>query len=262
MRTSPSITQVEKNAYTAFCQQHNILNDESPAAIQNGEHIGGYVAGTWGEDLTEQTLTVALEKLRDRLTFIPAEQVECAEILAKLDQGQRDAVASWLSRQSRLETEGPKGFSNVSVLVAWLLNRRYSVDASGLDMALGNAQNSGHRKIWWKDSTKKESREYVHGRPNHAFNQEPKTKAAAASQEYVNGRKNHAYTPPEEAQRVAAQPVDSWQQIIDIQMKQWVTPSQQVKLENELSAGVAAGRSRRDISSSLAALIRDQQKGR
>src|ERR1700689_1936367 len=104
-RTSPNITQVEKDAYNAFCQQHHILNDETPMAIENGKHIGGYVGGTWNEDLNEQTLTVALEKLRDRLVFIPAEQVEAMEILGKLDQSQRDTLASWLSHQHRLETE-------------------------------------------------------------------------------------------------------------------------------------------------------------
>jgi hypothetical protein len=97
MRTSTTITEVERKAYDLFCQQHNILNDESPAALRNGEHIGAYIGHTWNEDITERTLTVALGKLRDRLVFIPAEQVEVAEILSKLDQGQRDIVASWLS---------------------------------------------------------------------------------------------------------------------------------------------------------------------
>ena len=115
MRTSTTITETERNAYDLFCQQHHILNDQSAEALRNGQNIGTYIGTTWNENITEHTLAVALEKLRDRLVFIPAEQVEVAEILAKLDQGQRDIVASWLSRQHRLETEGLKGFSNVSV---------------------------------------------------------------------------------------------------------------------------------------------------
>jgi hypothetical protein len=62
---------------------------------QNAEHIGGYISQTWGEDVDTRTLQIALEQLRDRLVFIPAEQAEVAEILQKLDQGQRDTVASW-----------------------------------------------------------------------------------------------------------------------------------------------------------------------
>jgi hypothetical protein len=164
MRTNTSITKEEQDAYCAFCQQHNILNDQSTKGWRNAEEIGGYIAHTWNENIDQRTLPVALEKLRDRLTFIPAEQVEVAEILSKLDQNQRDIVASWLSRQHRLEVDGPKGFSNVSVLVAWLLNRRYAVTEAGLDMALGNVQNTGKRKIFWKELPR-QSREYVQGKP-------------------------------------------------------------------------------------------------
>jgi hypothetical protein len=266
MRISTEITTAEKNAYDQFCQEHRIVNDQSPIAVLNGKHIGEYIMQTWGEDINERTLGVALEQLRDRLVFIPAEQAECAEILGKLDQSQRDIVASWLSKQHRLETEGPKGFSNVSVLCAYLINRRRPISEEGLTMALGNAQNSGHRKIFWKESTKKESREYVQGRPNHAFNQEPKPKAAAAGiqgQEFVNGRRNHSYVPPEEAQKkVAAAAPDAWQEIIQIQLRDWVTPSQEARLQNEYKAGVAAGRTNREISESLAVLVRDQHRGR
>src|SRR5580704_10409540 len=116
MRTSQNITEVEKNTFQ-FCRKHHILNDESPEAIQNGKHIGSYIA-LWDVDITEETLKVALEKLSDRLVFIPAEQTEVKEILAHLDQSQRDIVANWLSHQHRLEVDGPKGFSNVSVLTA------------------------------------------------------------------------------------------------------------------------------------------------
>jgi hypothetical protein len=106
MRTSKTITEAERNAYDLFCQQHHLVNDQSPNGLRNGKYIGEYVGNTWNEDLNEYTLGVALEKLRDRLVFIPAEQVEVAEILAKLDQGQRDIVASWLSHQHRLEVDG------------------------------------------------------------------------------------------------------------------------------------------------------------
>jgi hypothetical protein len=64
-RTSSSITDTEKAIYTAFCHDHHILNDDSPTAVKNGEHIGGYIA-LWNVDITEETLAVTLEKLRDR----------------------------------------------------------------------------------------------------------------------------------------------------------------------------------------------------
>ena len=264
MRTSTTITETERIAYSSFCQQHHILNDESADGLRNGEHIGAYIGHTWNEDITERTLSVALEKLRDRLVFIPPEQVEVAEILAKLDQGLRDIVASWLSHQHRLEVDGPKGFSNVSVLVAWLLNRRYAVTEAGLDMALGNVQNSGKRKIFWKENPK-QSREYVQGRPNHAFGQTEEPKAAGMRErEYVNGRKNHSYVEHKSGNEPSKpEPkVDAWKEIVDLYMRRWTTHGQKASLEAEYNRGIAEGKSWREIGSSLQQIIKSWERGR
>jgi hypothetical protein len=106
----------------------------------------------------------------------------------------------------------------------------------------------------------------VQGRVNHAFNYEEETTAKVTSVqqiEFVNGRRNHAYTPPAEAaKKVAAAPPDAWQRIIEIQLKDWTTPNQEARLQNEYKAGLASGRSLRDISSSLQAMIKDRQRGR
>jgi hypothetical protein len=169
MRTNTVITQTERDAYDLFCQQHNILNDDSTAAIRNGDHIGGYIVTTWNEDITEHTLRVALEQLKDALTFISPLQAEVTEILSKLDQGQRDIVATWLAKQHRLETEGDHGFSNVSVLLAWLLNRRYAITEQGLTMALGNCQTNGRRKLYWKEGPKQDRSYGPGGRINWAL---------------------------------------------------------------------------------------------
>jgi hypothetical protein len=168
MRSSTTITGAEKNAYDQFCATHNILNDETPAAFKNGELIGGYICKTWNEDIKEGTLKVALEKLRDQLVFVPTEQVEVTAILAKLNQYQRDIVANWIGRQPRLESEGLHGFSNVSVLVAWILNRNFEVSEANLNTALGNCQNNGKRKLFWKEA-RKEDRSIVGQKINHAL---------------------------------------------------------------------------------------------
>jgi hypothetical protein len=107
-RTSANITDGEKAIYTAFCHDHHILNDESPAAVKNGEHIGSYIA-LWDVDITDETLKVTLEKLRDRLTFVSPLQTEVVDILSHLSGPDRDVVANWLSHQHRLEVDGPKG---------------------------------------------------------------------------------------------------------------------------------------------------------
>jgi hypothetical protein len=264
MRTSTTITETERNAYDLFCQQHHILNDQSADGLRNGENIGTYIGETWNEDITESTLQVALEKLRDRLAFVPAEEVEVAEILAKLDQGQRDIVASWLAKQHRLETEDLKGFSNVSVLVAWLLNRRYAVTEPGLDMALGNVQNSGRRKIFWKENPK-QSREHVQGRPNHAFGQTEEPKAAATRErEYVNGRKNHSYVGQQSGNEPCKpeRTVDAWKEVVDLCMRRWTTHGQQAILQAEYDRGIATGKSWREIGAALGQIVKRWECGR
>ena len=264
MRTSTTITETERNAYDLFCQQKHILNDESPAALRNGENIGAYIGSTWNEDITEHTLTVALEKLRDRLVFIPAEHVEVAKVLSKLDQGQRDIVASWLSHQQRLEVDGPKGFSNVSVLVAWLLNRRYAVTEAGLDMALGNVQNTGKRKIFWKVNPK-QSGEYFRGKPNHAFGQTEEPKAVGMRErEYVNGRKNHSYVEQTSGNEPSKpeRNVDAWKEIADLYLRRWTTHGQQATLQAEYDRGIATGKSWREIGASLGQIVKSWECGR
>jgi hypothetical protein len=168
MRSSTTITSTEKNAYDQFCATHNILNDETTAAFKNGELIGAYICKTWNQDIKEETLKVALEKLSDQLVFIPAEQVEVTAILSRLNQYQRDIVATWIGRQPRLENEGLHGFSNVSVLVAWCLNRNFEVSDANLNTALGNCQNNGKRKLFWKEAHK-EDRSIVGQKINHAL---------------------------------------------------------------------------------------------
>ena len=168
MRTNTDITDSEKAIYTAFCHQHHILNDESPAGIKNGEHIGGYIA-LWDVDITEETLKVTLEKLRDRLTFVSPLQTEVVDILSHLSAPDRDVVANWLSHQHRLQTEGPNGFSNVSVITAWLLNHKYAITEANLSTALGNCQTSGHRKIHWKELPKADRSYGPGGKLNHSI---------------------------------------------------------------------------------------------
>jgi hypothetical protein len=96
-------------------------------------------------------------------------EIEVRDILGKLDQIQRDVIATWLSKQHRLETEGDKGFSNVSVIVAWLLNRRYAISEANLTTALTNCLNNGKRKIHFKELPKQDRSIGPGGKINHAL---------------------------------------------------------------------------------------------
>jgi hypothetical protein len=189
-------------------------------------------------------------------------EAEVREIIGKLQQHERDAIADWLAKQHRLETEGPKGFSNVSVIVAWLLNRRYAITADNLTMALGNCQRSGHRAIHWKEAPKQD-RSVVGGRKNHAHpsNNDARIEMPTESEFYPNGKRNHNYRPPDAAPK-PLETADPWQALIDLYMREWTYPSQRARLQGELDAGLAAGRTRREIAESLGRIVRDQRRGR
>lgn len=167
MRTSNSISEAEKKCYDHFCLQHDILNDGSAAASQNGEHIGNYIAITWGEDINEHTLKVALEQLRDCLTFISREQAEVAQVLSTLTQNERDTISAWLNRQHRLVVQGNQGYSNVAVLVSWIKAHGFEVTANNLNNAIGNCQNSSHRKLYWQEAPKQDRA--IPNHVNHAL---------------------------------------------------------------------------------------------
>lgn len=96
-------------------------------------------------------------------------ETEVREILGKLDQSQRDVIANWLAKQRRLETEGDNGYSNVSVIVAWLLNRRWAVSEANLTTALTNSLNNGKRKIHFKELPKQNRSIGPGGKLNHSI---------------------------------------------------------------------------------------------
>jgi hypothetical protein len=170
-------------------------------------------------------------------------------------------VKAWFEKQRRLKSTCDEGFSNVSQIVSWLLNRRYGVTEAGLDMALTNVQNNSRRPLFWHEGPK-QSREYVQGKPNHAFDKEAPKAATAQPEFYPNGRRNHNYVPPENAAKRPAEALDAWQQICKLHLKEWVTPGQRAKLEAEYNAGIATGKSWREIGAALGQIVKGWERGR
>jgi hypothetical protein len=64
---------------------------------------------------------------------------------------------------------GRKGFSNVSVLTAWLINHKFAISDANLTTALGNCQTSGHRKIHWMELPKADRSYGPGGKLNHSI---------------------------------------------------------------------------------------------
>jgi hypothetical protein len=269
MRTTNGINENERAAYQAFCLEHRIALD-GEAGEKNGELFGDLIGARMNADFTQETLQTALTQLKSRLKFVSENYSKADELARNLSREEQETYRAWAKNQKLLVAidGSEEGYQNVKSLLEWM--RGSAVTARSLDLALGNLINNPKpgQRIHFHPQPKSQDRSVVQGRANHAFAavDEPKPKAAAGiqQQEFVNGRRNHGYIPPEEAtKKVTAQaPLDAWQEIINIQLKDWVTANQQVRLENEYKAGLASGKSLRDISSSLAVMVKDRHRGR
>jgi hypothetical protein len=91
-------------------------------------------------------------------------------VWTRLEPAQCLVVNSWYKKQNRLKTDGDDGLRNINQIVSWLLNRRYAITESGLDMALTNVQNNSSRKLFWHEGPKQD-RAIWNGKLNHALNQ-------------------------------------------------------------------------------------------
>jgi hypothetical protein len=266
MRTSPP-SPTEVAVYSKFAHDFDII-EAGEVGVKNADLICGPIINSESNsDITAQTLAASLLKVKNQIKFKSATYKAADELARQLSPQEQEIYRAWAARQKLLVgLDGSnEGYQNVLSLLGWM--RGSAVTAHSLDLALGNIINNPQpgQRIHFHAQPPQQDRSVVQGRPNHAFNQPEEKKAAVVgdNREYIGGRKNHAYTSPEEAQKkVAAAAPDAWQEVIAIQLKDWVLPSQEARLKNEYIAGVAAGRSRRDISTSLAAIIRDRQRGR
>jgi hypothetical protein len=268
MRTSPSgPTDVEIQAFTKFAIEHEIITD-GETGIKNADILCNPIIVDLDADITPQALLDSFQKVRSQLKLKSATYKRADELASKLSPEEIDAYKVWAKRQTMLiGLDGsPEGYQNVASLLGWM--RGNPVTGHNLNLALGNIINNPQvgQRIHFKPQPK-QSREVVQGKPNHAFGQEePKPKTAAVGvqqQEYVNGYKNHGYVPPEEAaKKVAVQAPDAWKEICQLHLREWITAGQRAKLEGEYNQGIASGKSHREIATSLAAIIRDQQRGR
>jgi hypothetical protein len=167
-RTSETFTQNEIDAFNRFCAKHNIINDgNDEASARFGDLIGSYIAVTWGQDLTDQTLEIALQKLQEAGHSIPfksSARIEFDRVFSQCDPQLLKAFGSWFSRQTQLEDQGDHGFANAAAILSQLRGRPFSEKAAW--DAVGRAQYSG-KTLHFKRGPEVD-RSVVNGRINHA----------------------------------------------------------------------------------------------
>jgi hypothetical protein len=76
---------------------------------------------------------------------------------------------------------------------------------------------------------------------------------------HPNGRRNHNYVPPENA---AKKPAEAPDEICQLHLKQWINQGQRAKLEAEYNAGIASGKSWREIGAALGQIVKGWERGR
>lgn len=150
-RQSTTITESEIAAYEAFCKANNIVCDESQPGVtrQNGDLLGGHIVNTLNADINQQTLTQALEKLRDQVVFYSPAQLVAKQ--AGIDQHQADVLFAVLQRRGDLDMDN-YGYENAVAVANWIKDSSRGIDLQSINLAVGNLPNSpsGYRSLHFK----------------------------------------------------------------------------------------------------------------
>jgi hypothetical protein len=264
-RTSASLTNQEVKVFQAFCRANRIALDGEDGE-KNGALFAEVIGLKMNADFTEENLEIAFEQLKGKLKLVSEMYQRADELARAMTTNEQQIYREWAARQKYLVgiDGSPEGVENCATLLGWF--RGNAVTAHNLDLALGNiVNNAKFGRIHFHARPPQQDRSVVGGKPNHAFNyEEPKAAAVGQQQEFhPSGRRNHSYVDPAaDAAKKVTQPVDAWQRVIELQLKEWTTPNQQARLEGEYNAGVKAGKSWSDISMALAGIIKDRQRGR
>jgi hypothetical protein len=257
------LSDVEIQTFTKFAHDYAIITDDE-VGVRNANILCGPIINA-DSTITPQTLAASFLNVRSQLQIKSATYKKADELARNLRPEEQATYKAWAGRQKLLiGIDGsPEGYQNVATLLGWF--RGNPVTSHNLDLALGNCVNSAQfGRIHFKPQPRQQDRSVVQGKPNHAFNQEePKPKVANQEREYIGGRKNHAWTPPEEAaKKVAAVAPDAWKEICQLHLKEWVTPGQRDKLQAEYDAGIATGKSWREIGTALGQIVKGWERGR
>jgi hypothetical protein len=261
MRTSPSITQNEIDAYTQFAAANKIITD-GDVGVMNANILCKPIIDR-NSDITPQTLSLSLLRVRDQLKLKSAAHSRADELAHKLSPTEVEAYRNWAAHQSRwIGLDGSEeGYENCASLLGWM--RGNPVTEHTLDLALGNVINNPQfGRVHFKPAPKQD-RSIVGGRINHALTHRDEPKASEPQVEYRNGRRNHASEiQPKLQEHKSAPVVDAWKDIVGRYMTQWTTHSQKATLEAEYNRGIQIGKTWREIGDSLGQIVKGWERGR
>jgi hypothetical protein len=261
VRTSPSVTQNEVDAYAQFALENKIITD-GDVGVKNADILCNPIIDQ-DFDITPRALLLSFSQVKRLLKFKSAAHSRADELALKLSPTEAEAYRNWAARQSRwIGLDGSEeGFENCASLLAWM--RGNPVTEHNLDLALGNIINNPQfGRVHFKPLPKQD-RSIVGGRINHALTHHDEPKSNEPQVQYRNGRRNHASEiQPKPHESKPAPVADPWKEIVGRYMTQWTTHGQQAILQAEYNRGTATGKAWRDIGAALGQIVKGWERGR
>jgi hypothetical protein len=168
MRTSPSLTESEIQAFTQFATDHEIIID-GETRVRNADILCNSIINR-DSDITPEALSVSFAKVGSQLQLKSPTYKRADELASKLSPEEIDAYKVWAKGQKLLiGLDGSEeGYANVKSLLGWM--RGNPVTGHNLDLALGNIINNPQfGRIYFKPQPKQDRSIGPGGKINHAL---------------------------------------------------------------------------------------------
>jgi hypothetical protein len=241
-RTSQEATSQEIQVFEKFCADHDIVT-EGPVGEKNVLAIGDYIIDAWKVQISEDTLKVALDKLRDRIVHYTPVHAKYKKIAAE-DGARANQLNQWFhsSGNTSLVKDSEDGLENQTVLLAELRGRE--ITPRTIQDAIGRASfKSGLHFV--PQQRKTDPRQ--HEDDGKGFI------GKDIDSRYRNSKLNHAYQEPGKQPTKNDAPVDAWE-IMAKNLLNHGTHSQQAAFRETYDHAVAQGKSWREIYSDMSRL--------
>src|SRR5258705_3224098 len=96
-RTNSEISPAEVQTYAKFSAEHGIIHDGGEDDTKNADFILNYFVNTWKEDITEQNLNTAWDKIRPHLKLYSPAQFEYHKVVNQEGRDRANLLAAWLA---------------------------------------------------------------------------------------------------------------------------------------------------------------------
>jgi hypothetical protein len=270
------LSQDEIDAMVKFCGEHNLAVD-GPSGSNNGKELAVYIVDTWKQRITPATLAVAVDMLKDRLTFLSQAEGQYNRIAAE-NPAAAQQLSNWFAIQKTLVREGDQGFENQSNILQEL--RGHPVTSETIQKAIASIGatatkfHAARRPLHFVQAPRRT--EPISPAALAAQSEDPDRKPGqllSASEMVKNADGSYrSKTPAEQrAEQEAieaskkpaprATPPDAWEQLVTSLLSWGVTHSQRQNMRETYEHALAGGKSWRETYTEMSKLKRVYERG-